>query len=107
MPIRLPPTRPTATESTVAGEPAQQEENKYGFGVMPPQVRGFRNRNGGSPCPSHGGSSGRRAIGPALFAGNRARAHTQRHHQGLSRKNRECRRWKDQDATIRERTTVS
>src|SRR6266480_5775965 len=93
--------------SALAGEATRKEENKHETVTVSPRVRGFRNGHDGSTCRSQRGSSGRRTIDPALFIGHRAVAYTQRHHQGLSRKDRECRRRKDQDPTIRKRTTVS
>src|ERR1700730_10185291 len=37
-----------------------EQENEHGFVVVSPQVRGFRNGNGGGTRPSHRGGSGRR-----------------------------------------------
>src|SRR6266436_4685360 len=103
------PTPPgdAIVSSAPVAEPTQKEENKHETVVVSPRVRGFRHGHGGGTRRQPRGSSGRRTIDPALFIGNRAVAYTQRHHQGLSRKDRECRRRKDQDPTIRKRTTVS
>src|SRR6266852_2262628 len=105
-PSNTAPATPVVSSQQIA-EPTHKEENKHEIVVVSPRVRGFRNGHGGGTCRQPRCSSGRRTIDPALFIGNRAVAYTQRHHQGLSRKDRDCRSRKDQDPTIRKRTTVS